>query len=90
MSKMNGLEVELASMHEGIHIPYVGEIKKELTAKGNSTSRAVKMTIDEPFLVLEFTDAATKRKYTVPVPLTNFKSMVMSQPVATPPLMVNE
>ncbi len=86
MSKINGQKVIMASMHNGIFIPGIGEIKKEVST--TSTGSKVKsLTIDEPFLILEVLEDKSRRIYTVPVPLTNFASLVLeSTPITTPPL----
>jgi hypothetical protein len=85
MSSVNGKQVIAATMHSNIFYPGLGELKKELSSTPNGLSKPVKMTIDEPFLILEVDDARTKRLYTIPVPLTNFSHMVLAKEVVTTP-----
>ncbi len=67
-------------MHENSFYPGVGEIKKELSAVDNGLNRGIKMTIDEPWIILEVPDKANKnRVHVVPVPISNFKHVVLAK-----------
>ncbi len=83
MSSLDGRTVIAATMHENIFIPQVGDIRKELSNKDSATCKKVNMTISEPFLILRFESAVSRRTYTVPVPLTNFRYLVLESEVIT-------
>ena len=87
MSKLNGKTVVAATLHSNIFVAGLGEIKKDLLAVANGINKPAKMTIDEPFLILEMEDTKFRRLYTIPIPLTNFTHLVLeSKAVTTPPL----
>jgi hypothetical protein len=79
MSEMNGKKLRGAQMHENFFYPGLGEIKKELSAVDSGMNNAVDMTIDEPFVVLRLNDKKSKASYTIPVPITNFKYLVLAK-----------
>lgn len=79
MSALNGKQVTAATMHESIFVNGIGELRKELSNKDDGTHKAVKMTIDEPFLILEHVNSKFKQTTVIPVPLTNFKNLVLAK-----------
>lgn len=87
MSKVNGKNVLAASLHENLFVPGVGEIRKELSSTASGLNKAIKMTIDEPFLLLEIEAPQARRTFTISVPLSNFKHILIDNKiVTTPPL----
>lgn len=78
MSSLNGRKLVAATMHTNIFYPGMGEIRKELSAVGSGLSRGVKMTIDEPFIVVEAV-GKDGQSYTIPVPITNFSHLVLGK-----------
>lgn len=76
MSEINGKAVKSATLHENTFYPGVGEIKKELHTQGDGLNRAVKMKVDEPFLMVEVKDKVGKA-VTLAIPLTNLKQLVL-------------
>ncbi len=76
MSKFNGRKIARATMHETVHTPETGEIKKTLSAIATMTDKALDMELQDPFV------AITTKGTTVLVPLTNFKSVVLAKEVA--------
>jgi len=78
MSALNGKKLRLATMHANMFIPGVGDIRKELSSVDDGINKAVQMTIDEPFVVVNLKDKGGNT-LTVPVPLTNFSHMVLAR-----------
>lgn len=81
MSKLNGKELSYAVMHGTVHVPEVGQIGKTLSATATAEYRAVKMTVDEPYVIVE---AAVKGKKSVSIniPIVNFSHMVVKEDLA--------
>jgi hypothetical protein len=77
MSQVNGRAVKAALMHNNIFFPGIGEIKKELNTADTQTQKGIKMTVSEPFVVLEIKDKVNTIKE-VAVPLTNFSYLVLA------------
>lgn len=77
MSNVNGKTVKSATMHANIFYPGVGEIRKELSNVDSGLTPAIKMTLDEPFLVLETKGKAGNKPVTILVPITNLASLVL-------------
>lgn len=76
---MAKLKVELASMHQAIFIPGVGGVGPELHATANPGNKATKMDLQEDYLRIEVLESASKKTKTVLIPLSNFKSIVVSE-----------
>lgn len=74
MSKYEGRRVTYAVAHGVIHVPFMGQIGPTLGGEG-SVNRPVKMTIQEPFILLEVDDK-TNRTFSILVPLTNFSHIL--------------
>lgn len=84
MSKFNGRTLISATMHENIFVKGAGDVKKELSSVDVNGAHGIKMTLDEPFVVLEVPErnaggGYSGRVITVPVPITNFKSLVLGK-----------
>lgn len=78
MSALNGKRLKLATMHANMFIPGVGDIRKELSSVDDGINKAVVMTIDEPFIVVQLKNKAGSEMI-VPVPITNFTHMVLAK-----------
>ena len=79
MSKHDSKEVSYAALHEPLHNPVVGDLGKTLTSKKTAATKAVKMTLAEPFLLVEATSPTdSKALVKILVPLTNLKSIVLA------------
>ncbi len=87
MSKLNGQSLKAAYMHDNAFLPGLGEIKKELVIGANGNNKVTKLTIDEPFVIVEIFGTATRRNYVFPVPVTNFKILLADEQVVTTPLL---
>ncbi len=86
MSSLNGQRCKSGHMHDGVFLPGVGDIRKELVV-GSTGERQVKsLVIQEPFVVVTLYSTTTRRDYIMPVPISNFKYLVLSETVLpTPP-----
>lgn len=80
MSKINGKKLVSATMHQNIFFPGIGEIKKELTSVFNGMNKTVDLVVDEPFVIIGVKDKGNKT-ISIPVPLTNFSHLVLSDDV---------
>jgi hypothetical protein len=78
MSTVNGKKLSFAVMHQNIFYPGIGDIRKELSCEDTGLSRGVKMTIDEPFVLVE-TKTKAGQAVTIPVPITNFSHLVLAR-----------
>lgn len=79
MSEFNGKKVSYATLKDGpIFIPSYGQLRAELSSTGDGVHKAVEMTIDEPFVILEITDKVGK-KITDLIPLTSFSHLVLAK-----------
>lgn len=76
---MPKLKVELASMHQAIFIPGVGNVGPELHSTPNPGNKATKMELQEQYLKIEVLEAKISKTKTVLIPLSNFKSIVVSE-----------
>lgn len=87
MSKFNGRLVNAAYLHEGLFVQDVGNLPANLVTDGGnpttSQAKAVKMRIDEPFLVIEMN--GSKGPVSVVTPLTNVKSLRLAPEEASAP-----
>lgn len=79
MSKFNGRKVAYATMHETIHTPLTGELKKSLSSTPSPTDKAVSMEMEESFVAISVNHKG--QVLTVLVPITNFKSLVLAPEV---------
>lgn len=78
MSAVNKRKATQATLHGTIFVPNIGQLGPSLSNKQTPTSKAIDMTVDEPFLVLRIGNS------TVPVPLTNVTHLVLDKdPVGT-------
>ena len=79
MSKHDSKEVSYVALHEPLHNPLVGDLGKTLTSKKTASTKSVKMTIAEPFLLVEATNPVDpKIVIKILVPITNCKSIVLA------------
>lgn len=78
MSDINGKSVTYAKLHNGIFIPKVGNLKDTLEAVDSGTGKAVKMTIQEPWVIAEFKDSVGKPVVTA-IPTTSFSHLVLAK-----------
>ena len=81
MSKLNGKELEYAVLHNSLFIVGIGDLGKNLSSKTTPTLKAVKMTVDEPFIVVEVEGSRSHKTHRVAVPITNFM-LVEPKPTA--------
>lgn len=81
MSKLNGKELSYGVMHGTVHVPNMGQIGPVLTSTNDAMHKTVKMTVDEPFVILEV-PIKNGRPMTVNVPIVNFSHMVMKEDLA--------
>jgi hypothetical protein len=75
MSKLNGKSVSYGALHGPIFTPEVGQMGPTLTKDSSGHSKGVKMTIEEPFVVVEVKNKNGKI-VEIAVPITNFSHMV--------------
>jgi hypothetical protein len=78
MSKHDSKEVSYAVMHTVEHTPNTGQFGPTLTAKGDSRTPSIKMSLAEPWVSLEVPSKTGKGTITVLVPITNFKTLVLA------------
>lgn len=92
MSLLDGTKCTAGYMHEGMFLPGVGDIRKELVVNGPPSTQSVKsIVVQTPFAVVTITDKKSNREYVLPVPLTNFKFLVAgSERIQASPLRVTE
>lgn len=64
-------------MHEGIFIPESGQLPQTLTANATGANKDLKMSLDEPFLMISVI-AKSGLRVEVAVPLTNVKAIQMA------------
>jgi hypothetical protein len=76
MSKANGKEVSYGALHGPIFVPGLGQIGPTLSSASSGSLKAVKMTVDEPFVMLEVADKMGKT-VELPVPISQFTHMVV-------------
>ncbi len=78
-------------MHETAFYPGLGELPKELVPGRQTSNKVVSLTLDEPFVIAEIVGAQSRRTYTFPIPISNFKLLVLDEKVVTaPPLRKEE
>lgn len=74
-SPFNGKQLSYAELGGPIFLPGIGQITKVLTNKFDGMNKAIKMTLCEPYVVLEVTDKGGKVRKVL-VPYTSFTHMV--------------
>lgn len=72
MNKFNGRKITSATLHESIHTPATGELKRSLSSKPNATDKAVDMTYYGDVVEI------VAKGQTILVPFTGFKSLVLA------------
>jgi hypothetical protein len=77
VSSLNGRQLSSAKMIEAIFVTGIGNVTPTLSATSDGVHKAVKMTLDEPFVILELEAKGKKVKTLVPV--TYFSHMVLSE-----------
>jgi hypothetical protein len=75
-SKINGKELSYAVLHNPIFIPDAGQFGPTLSKTTNGMFKGVKMTIEEPWVILEIQNKLGQL-VTVPVPLEMFTHTVL-------------
>lgn len=82
MSKLNGKELAYGVLHGTVHTPQSGQIGPVLSATPGPITKAVKMTVDEPFVTVEVPNK-TGKATVINVPIVNFSHMVVKEDLAT-------
>ena len=78
MSPLNGKSVKAATLHQPIHHEDIGQIGPALRSVQTNQNKPVKMTIMEPWVLLEVPNAKDKKKIVkVPVPISGFTHIVL-------------
>lgn len=80
MSNINGKSVKTAVLLSGgLFVQGFGTTRSTLSNVDDGINKAVKMTVDEPFLLLEMKDSQTKAVTKLAVPLSNFSHMIYNE-----------
>lgn len=74
MSKYDGCEISFAVALEDLFLVNYGTLSKKLSNKGDGLNKAVKMTLDGQFVILELRNSLGKT-VTELVPVTFFKQI---------------
>jgi hypothetical protein len=70
------LKIKQAALHETIHVPQYGQIRKELSSVTTATNKGTNMTLLENGLVQLELEGAQRQKVTILVPATNFQYLL--------------
>lgn len=90
MSQYDGRKVLSAALEADLFIPGLGSIRKELTSDANALTNAIKMTLEEPFVVLECRRKDSGNIMVVPVPINRFVYLVLDKQINSPPKPLKE
>lgn len=79
MSKHDGKSVKFAVLHQPIFAPGYGQLPANLSGSGvnSGIDKAVKMTIQEPYVLIEAKDQVGK-PVEILVPLSGFTHLVLA------------
>jgi hypothetical protein len=75
MSNFNGRKVDYATLHETIHTPATGELKRSLSSKASGVDKPVQMRYIDGFLEV------VAKGTTVLIPVTGVKNLVLAPEV---------
>ncbi len=75
MSKLNNKELSFARLKTKLFMPDLGEVGPTLTNKNTPEGKAVKMTVDEPYVRIELSNKLNK-SVTLVVPMEQFTHLV--------------
>lgn len=78
MSTIDSKQLAYAALSGPIFVPGIGQLDKTLSAGDSAIHKGVKMTIAEPWVIVEVKDKVGKL-VTIPIPITSFTHTVLAK-----------